>query len=108
MELALRATVFEPRLPLAAQVPAGSFTVLAIYGQRVHVVKPGLNRKFGLGNALLTRIGEELAPIAGAVLEEDYRAQVVSEWRRIGYEVEELPIAAPPGGPEGANGLSSV
>lgn len=68
------------------------------YYSRLHILSKKDARQIDLGNALLTDVGTELAVIAGAAPDEQYRNWVVSSFREKGWDIVEAdPQAAPKG-----------
>jgi Protein of unknown function (DUF2806) len=77
------------------QFPAGARLVLHYFGKPHLISMCGVTTEcesmnFPIGKSLLTGAGRELAPIARPVPNELYRQLVVSEIRRLGWEVAEL------------------
>jgi hypothetical protein len=67
------------------------FQISLNYYGRWHVLRlPPHLKEFVIGQALLTDIGSELAPIAGASASEEYRRSMVDYWRSQNIEVEEI------------------
>jgi hypothetical protein len=59
----------------------------AFYYGRRHDVSREDESDLTLGKALLTSVGSELAPIAGAEHLETYRENIVAEWQKAGFTV---------------------
>jgi hypothetical protein len=67
---------------------------LHYYGRRHVLLKPSVAQSdqiinIQIGKALLTDVGQELAPISGSTRNEAYRQLMVSELRQLGWEVAE-------------------
>jgi len=59
------------------------------YGKHHKITLPEGADGFGLGCALLTSVGAELAPISGSQTSEPYRLAIIEHWRKANYIVEE-------------------
>lgn len=56
------------------------------YGEPINIEFPfSDNNDLQIGKVLLTKVGEELAPICGSVKSESFTDYVVSEWSKLGY-----------------------
>ena len=78
-----------------SQLPSRLEIPWLYYGRRHVLSKPYVAQSdqiivIQIGKALLTDVGQELAPISGSTPNEAYRQLVVSELRRLGWDVAEL------------------
>lgn len=63
----------------------GKYVTIFYYGRAINIEFPQDSNVFPLGKILLTRAGQELAPICGSTPSDDYYSYVLTEWQNKGY-----------------------
>lgn len=63
----------------------GKYATIFYYGRAINIEFPQDSNVFPLGKILLTRAGQELAPICGSTPSDDYFSHVLTEWQKRGY-----------------------
>lgn len=64
----------------------GKFATLFYYGAPINIEFQGEeNNDLKLGKVLLTKVGQELAPICGSAKSEEFIDYVIEEWHKLGY-----------------------
>lgn len=77
---------FDPSAGFASQVPPAEYVAIAYYGTQItiNVQNPETDR-VNIGKVILTKLGQELAPVCGSGKSDGFIEYIISKWQELGY-----------------------